>query len=233
MSCPKVRLDFTGHPISFASFDQSRSRQCAYLDLLRAVPGKYPGSPTIAMHVLGRGARYVFCDIDPERRKIFVQHATNSTCALSRPTVWPQLRGRLPAPSSDPVTSSCTSIRTCRTSDSRRADKLPWNWRRRSHALDTGCCIGTAMMKRAGEDGHATRSPRCARHSSLVWRRPHPIAVRLSGPAGCMGLWIVLANMTGAEADVCGRLGCALEGVSADDILASNEPDRLNFEVLD
>jgi hypothetical protein len=53
------------------------------------------------------------------------------------------------------------------------------------------------------------------------------------GRPGAWGCGIVLANMTSAEAYACGRLGRALERVSADDVLLSNEPDRLTFSVFD
>ena len=39
---------------------------CAYLQALRVRPGLYPGSPLLAMHILGNRARYVFCETDPE-----------------------------------------------------------------------------------------------------------------------------------------------------------------------
>jgi 23S rRNA (adenine2030-N6)-methyltransferase len=39
---------------------------CSYLDALRTLPGIYPGSPSLAMRALGQGARYLFCDTDPE-----------------------------------------------------------------------------------------------------------------------------------------------------------------------
>jgi hypothetical protein len=39
--------------------------------------------------------------------------------------------------------------------------------------------------------------------------------------------------MANDEADLCGRLGRALERASADDVLAANEPDRLTFRVTE
>jgi hypothetical protein len=50
---------------------------------------------------------------------------------------------------------------------------------------------------------------------------------------GVWGCGIVLANMTTAEAEVCTRLGAALEAVSVDDVMADNEPSRLAFTVVE
>jgi hypothetical protein len=41
-----------------------------------------------------------------------------------------------------------------------------------------------------------------------------------------------LANMTPAEAATCARLGAAFERVSADDVLANNDPARLAFAII-
>jgi 23S rRNA (adenine2030-N6)-methyltransferase len=38
--------------------------KCAYLKVLQASPGKYPGSASLAMHIIGDRARYTLCDID-------------------------------------------------------------------------------------------------------------------------------------------------------------------------
>jgi hypothetical protein len=38
--------------------------------------------------------------------------------------------------------------------------------------------------------------------------------------------------MTASEAAMCGRLGTALEHISADDVVSNNEPRRLSFKVI-
>ena len=50
--------------------------------------------------------------------------------------------------------------------------------------------------------------------------------------SGVWGCGVVLANMTATEAQICTRLGTALERISADDVLAGNEPARLEFAVI-
>jgi hypothetical protein len=50
---------------------------------------------------------------------------------------------------------------------------------------------------------------------------------------GAWGCGIVLANMTNDEADLCARLGRALERASADDVLVANDTDRLTFRVVE
>ena len=52
------------------------------------------------------------------------------------------------------------------------------------------------------------------------------------GRSGLWGCGVVLANMTATEAQMCARLGTALERISADDVLVSNEPARLEFAVI-
>ena len=50
------------------------------------------------------------------------------------------------------------------------------------------------------------------------------------------GLWgcgVVLVSMTATEVQTCARLGTALDRISADDVLASNEPGRLDFAVIE
>jgi 23S rRNA A2030 N6-methylase RlmJ len=38
---------------------------CAYLDALRDLPGRYPGSAALAMRALGNAASCILCDVDP------------------------------------------------------------------------------------------------------------------------------------------------------------------------
>jgi hypothetical protein len=52
------------------------------------------------------------------------------------------------------------------------------------------------------------------------------------GRSGAWGCGVVLANMTATEAEMCARLGTALQRISADDVLAGNEPVRLEFAVV-
>ena len=61
-------------------------------------------------------------------------------------------------------------------------------------------------------------------------RLPSPFVY--PGLSGAWGCGIVLANMAPAEKETCARLGRALERVSADDVLANNEPERLTFAVV-
>ncbi len=52
------------------------------------------------------------------------------------------------------------------------------------------------------------------------------------GRSGAWGCGIVLANATSVEVDVCERLGRALERIGSSDVLDSNDPARLEFQVM-
>ena len=208
--------------------------QCAYLNLLRAVPGKYPGSPTIAIQMLRSGARYVFCDIDPESAQDLraACHKLNArvieadgVATIAKEAVSAEQRPgdvfvhidpylpyeRLSASGQTPVELAASLART-------------------GHRVLYWYGYDEASRRGWARDEIAQMAP-----GTPLWCGdvliPSPFVY--PGRPGAWGCGIVLANMTRAEADVCGRLGRALERVSADDILVSNEPDRLNFEVLD
>jgi len=207
---------------------------CAYLDVLRAMPGKYPGSPTIAMQILGRGASYLFCDIDPESARDLraachklnvrvveadgvITIASEAASAEQQPgDVFVHIDPYLPDERRSP--SSQTPV------------ELAASLARSGHRVLYWYGYDEANRRGWARDEIAQMAP-----GTSLWCGdvliPSPFVY--PGRPGAWGCGIVLANMTGAEADVCGRLGRALERVSADDILAANEPDRLTFEVLD
>jgi hypothetical protein len=59
-----------------------------------------------------------------------------------------------------------------------------------------------------------------------------PACLVYPGRTGAWGCGVVLANMTGSEARVSERLGCALERISEADVVASNDPAQLTFRVI-
>lgn len=50
-------------------------RNTTYLNVLRSMPGSYPGSPLLAISILGNRANYVLCDLDPQS-VASLRHAT-------------------------------------------------------------------------------------------------------------------------------------------------------------
>jgi 23S rRNA A2030 N6-methylase RlmJ len=207
---------------------------CAYLEVLRAVPGKYPGSPSIAMQVLGCGASYVFCDIDPEsvrdlraaRGKLNVrvidadgvrEIAREAVSAKHSPhDVFVHIDPYLPYERLSPNSQTPVELAASLARSGHRV--MYW------YGYDE-----------VSQQGWARHEITQMAPGTPLWCGDVLVPSPFVYPErpGAWGCGIVLANMTNDEADLCGRLGRALERASADDVLASNEPDRFTFRVVE
>lgn len=205
----------------------------SYLDALRAMPGIYPGSPSLAMRALGRSATYLFCDIDPES----VQSLRNAGADLS-----------LRVLAEDGVAAI---RREAASADVRPSDVFvhidPYEPHERvtpdgMTPVELAAFLaghGYRLFYWYGFDAIADRAWAREELSRLtpgtdLWCGAITVPSPFVYPerSGLWGCGIVLANMTPAEAQMCARLGSALERISADDVLPHNEPSRLEFAVI-
>lgn len=218
--------------LSYASSDPELA-VCSYLGALRALPGMYPGSPLLAMRALGQGASYLFCDTDPES----VQSLRKAGAHIGIRIV-----------EEDGVS---TIRREAESAELRPSDVLvhidPYEPHERV-TLDgmTSVELAASLAGRGyrvfywygydsvDERAWAREEISCLAPGVDLWcgdvAIPSPFVY--PGRSGTWGCGVVLANMTATEVEMCARLGTALERISADDVLASNEPSRLEFAVI-
>jgi hypothetical protein len=206
---------------------------CAYLAALQAEAGVYPGSPALALRELGANASYVFCDIDSASaatlriadtlRDVRVV-AGDGIAAIAHEVERTNIEPRNVFVHIDPYdpnerfsAGAMTPVELAARL-ARRGYRL-FYW----YGYESVC-----------ERGWALHAISCLAPGIDLWcgdvMMPAPfIFPERSGPWGC---GIVLGNMTASEAAMCGRLGTALERISADDVASNNEPRRLSFKVI-
>jgi hypothetical protein len=207
---------------------------CSYLEALRSTPGIYPGSPTLAMRVLGNGASYLFCDRDADSARDLREKGTDcrirvvegdgvstilreaDNAGLDPSEVFVHIdpydpNERLTPASLTPVelagSLAARGYRVFYWYGYESLDQRGWarhEISRRAQSVDLWC--GDLLIP----------SPFVFPHRTGVW-----------------GCGVVLANASAAETQVCTGLGAALERISVDDVLEDNEPSRLAFAVIE
>ncbi len=206
---------------------------CAYLGALRLMPGYYPGSPALATQVLGRDGSYIFCDIDPESAAGLRTAAgglearvieADGVSAIAREAELERVDPAEVLVLVDPfdphqrwTPGGQTPLELAGWLAGEGYRVVFWycydsveqrGWARAELgrlAPGAGLWCGDAMMP-----------------ASFAW----------AGKPGPWGCGIVLANATSAEVSACERLGRALQRISEDDVVGGNEPDRLQFQVV-
>jgi len=208
--------------------------ESAYLAALRALPGRYPGSATLALRALQAAADYVFCDLDPDSASGLRQAAepfaarvleADGATAIARLAA----SSAVDRPSEVLVHIDPFDPHERHTADGPTPVELAADLARRGfrvfywYGYDTPEARGWALADLAG------RAP-----GVPIWcgdlMVPSPFVY--PGRPGAWGCGIVLANATEAEAGACEALGRALERISADDILPGNQPERSTFAVI-
>ena len=207
--------------------------RCAYLQVLQSMPGVYPGSPMLAMRVLGNRASYLFCDTDPESARSLGEASRDlnvrvvnrdgvSTVAQEADSVALDPSGVLIHidpfdPHERQTPNSMTPVELA-ASLARRGFRL-FYWYGYDDVDDRGWARAEIARLAPGVE---------------LWCGdvliPSPFVYPERG--GAWGCGIVLANLTQEEAASCSQLGRALERISADDILSPNDPPGLTFAVI-
>ncbi|MGC4086162.1 MAG: 23S rRNA (adenine(2030)-N(6))-methyltransferase RlmJ [Vicinamibacterales bacterium] len=201
-------------------------------DALRAAPGIYPGSATLASHVLGRACRYVLCDIDPASADSLrtMGHARNLELRV--------IEG-----------DGISAIRQeSATYDRHSADVLvhvdPFDPFERTTPdaltpIELAGDLAAAGYRLFYRYGYESIEDRGWAKAAISRRAPNvdvwcgdmlvPSPFVYPDRTGAWGCGIVLANMTSVEVAACRRLGAALERICVTDRLPSNEPSRVQF----
>jgi hypothetical protein len=218
--------------LSYAPCDPDL-RGCAYLQALRSSPGVYPGSPTLALQALGQSAAYLFCDVDPESTADLRTATTGSAARV--------IEG-------DGVSAIYQEARLTRVDPTDVLVHIdPYDpYERVTNQSQTPVELA-AWLARAGYRlfywyGYDCVERRGWAHSEISQLVPGvnlwcgdvlmPACLVYPGTTGAWGCGVVLANMTSWEARACERLGRALERVSETDLVESNDPPRLTFQVI-
>ena len=213
--------------------DDAELAACSYLDALRAVPGMYPGSPSLAMRALGRGASYLFCDTDPESvqslRKAGAHIGIRVVEEDGVSTVRREAAFAAVSPSDVLVHIDPYEPHERLTPDSMTPVELAASLARRGYRVFYWYGYDSI-------DGRGWAREEISRLAPGVdlWCGDLTIPSPFVYPerSGIWGCGVLLANMTATEAQMCAQVGRGLERISADDVLASNEPARLEFAVI-
>ncbi len=219
--------------LSRAPGDPDLSRS-AYLEALRAMPGMYPGSPALAMRTLGKSARYAFCDTDPESTQSLRTFGSSLDLRVIQEdgiaAIRREAEGYTSSPSDVFVHIDPYDPHERLSPDGMTPVELAASLARRGCRLFYWYGYDTLEQR-----GWARREISQLAPCVGLWCGdvliPSPFVY--PGRSGAWGCGIVLANMHGAEADTCARLGKALESISTDDLLPGNEPGRLTFSSIE
>ncbi|MCX6992805.1 MAG: 23S rRNA (adenine(2030)-N(6))-methyltransferase RlmJ [Kiritimatiellaeota bacterium] len=212
---------------------ESQLARCAYLQVLRTMPGTYPGSSLLAIRVLGKNASYVFCDIDPDSSRSLREVATDLDVRVIAQdgvsTIAREAEFATFDPSGVLVHIDPFEPHERMAPDSMTPVELAASLARK----------GFRIFYWYGYDEVAKRGWARSEISSLapgvdLWCGDVLIPAPFVYPerSGVWGCGVVLANMTPEEVAACSILGHALERVSADDMLKENDPPRLTFGVI-
>jgi len=207
--------------------------ECSYLAALRAVPGVYPGSPSLAMRALGYDAHYLFCDTDPESAQSLREAGAHIGVRVVEEDGVSTIRREATSAAVSP-SEVLVLIDPYEPHERLRPDGMtPVELA----AFLIGC--GYRLFYWYGYDSIDERGWASEEISRLVpgvdlWCGDVTIPSPFVYPerSGVWGCGVVLANMTSTEVQMCARLGKALERISADDVLPGNEPARLEFAVI-
>jgi len=208
-------------------------RGCAYLQALRSLAGIYPGSPALAMQALGRSARYLLCDVDPESAAALKTAAAGFAVRVVEGdgvlVVYHEAQLARVDPGSVLVHIDPFDPFERFTSQSLTPIELAAWLARAGYRLFYW--YGYDCVERRG---WAHREISRIAPGVKLWCGDALMPARLVYPGmpAAWGCGVVLANMTSLEARVCERLGRALERISETDVVEGNDPPRLTFRVI-
>lgn len=206
---------------------------CSYLEALRSTPGMYPGSPSLAMRALGRGAGYLFCDTDPESVQSLRTAGAEIGIRVVQDDGVSTIRREAASagvkPSDVLVHIDPYDPHERRTPDGMTPVELAALLAGRGYRIFYWYGYDAIDERAWARDAVSRLAP-----GVDLWCGDLTIPSPFVYPerSGVWGCGVVLANMTGPEARMCARLGTALERVCADDVLAGNEPARVAFAVM-
>jgi N-acetylglutamate synthase-like GNAT family acetyltransferase len=206
---------------------------CAYLQALQASPGVYPGSPSLALQALGQSATYLFCDVDRESAET-LRVATASFDARV-------IEG-------DGVSAIYHEAQLARVEPGDALVHIdPFDPHERVMGQSLTPVELAAWLARAGYRlfywyGYDSVEQRGWAYDEISRLAPGlnmwcgdvlmPACLVYPGRTGAWGCGVVLANMTSSEARACEQLGHALKRISETDVVASNDPSQLTFQVI-
>ncbi len=203
---------------------------CSYLEALRATPGIYPGSASLAMRALGNRADYLFCDTDPESIHSLRKAGGHLTTRVAEEEGVAAIRREAASVGLNPadvlVHIDPFDPHERVTPDGLTPVELAAHLASRGFRVFYWYGYESIGARGWAHDEIARLSPDAALWCGDVLI-PSPFVY--PGRSGAWGCGVVLANMTNAEADICTRLGRALERICADDVLPGNVPERLVF----
>lgn len=205
----------------------------AYRDVLRRVTGVYPGSPLIAMSILGRNARFLFCDLD--RESVESLHAASG--AFDARVVEQDGVATIACAADDASFDPSTALVQIDPFDPH--ERIP-------PATMTPVDLAGSLAERGfrvlywygyealSERGWAREAISARASGRSLWCGDvwMPASFVYDERPGGWGCGVVLANATPEVTRVCGRLGTALERLCADDMKVGNDPARLEFKLI-
>jgi 23S rRNA A2030 N6-methylase RlmJ len=208
-------------------------RNTAYLDVLRSMPDSYPGSPLLAISLLGNRADYVLCDLDPQS-VASLRHATGDLHAL---------------------VMQADGMATLKAL-AEREDVEPENvivhidpfeaLERHAPAAPNAIELGGWLVNRGfrlvywygydsvSERGWALRELRRLAPGKRFWCGDVLLPAQFVFPErhGAWGCGVVVGNSDRDHEVVLGRLGAGLERISMADVAERNNPEALRFSEL-
>jgi 23S rRNA (adenine2030-N6)-methyltransferase len=218
--------------LSFATLDPDLL-SCAYLQALRASPGVYPGSPTLAMRVLGERATYLFCDTDPASAGTLRDAAAGLDVRVIEADGVSAITREVQLARFDPgdvlVHIDPFEPHERATPDAATPAELAGWLARAGYRLFYWYGYDSVDRRGWGRDEIARLAP-----SVELWCGDVliPASFVYPGRSGAWGCGIVLANLTRSEARICEQLGRGLQRISETDVLEDNNPSRLAFAVM-
>ena len=208
-------------------------QNCAYLQVLQAMPDVYPGSPLLAIRALGQKASYIFCDIDPES----TTSLRTATAGLNAQVV-----------EGDGVSAIAREVQFERADPSDVLVHIdPFKPHERFAANSKTPIELAGWLADSGYRvflwyGYDSVEQRGWARDAIAGLAPDvelwcgdmlmPASFIFPDRSGAWGCGVLLANATSVELDVCTQLGHALERISASDILNGNDPARLTFQIM-
>lgn len=206
---------------------------CAYLRALRALPGVYPGSATLALQALGARASYILCDTDPESAASLRAAAAGVDARIMQTdgiaTIQNEAReyGREPGDVLVHIDPFDPFERV--SADGSTPVELGGRLAASGYRLFYWYGYDSPDQRGWARDEIAKLAPGVELWCGEI-ELPRPF-VFPDGEGGTWGCGIVLANMTSEDVQACERLGRGLERISEADVLDGNEPNRLTFSV--
>jgi hypothetical protein len=205
----------------------------SYLEALLADPSTYPGSPALAMRALGTKARYLFCDLDPDTAQSLRAAGRSLSMKVEEAdgisTILHEADVSVANPSDVLVHIDPYDPFERMTPDSLTPIELAGRLAERGYRVFFWYGYESMTERGWARETISRMSP-----NTSLWCGdmiiPSPFVFPDRG--GVWGCGVVLAKMTKTEAEICHRLGTALERISTGDVFVGNDPSRPGFAVM-